>query len=242
MTRQGTTALTTIRFSTTNEGLNLIVGFQMLAERIYSAPQEVDQRLESFGVTRQELLAVVAAVVGARAEAVPDDPLSAEGQFAYIYGTRHLRALLKPKKWSIHREQNVEAVKHPTLNLRIVYQSVDVASSELHSPRAVSGKGAGADRIINTAQGSLFTKAQLDGVRAIVLGPINAGVWFFCVSVDGDDVRAELSLPSSIEGGNFRGFVERIFIVGDGDWNVPKVMSHVDEAVEFEPVVTRRNT
>lgn len=212
----------------------------MLAERIYSTPDEIDQRLQPFGVTRQELISVVAAVVGARAEAVVDDPLSAEGQFAYIYGTRHLRALFKPKKWTIHREQNVEAVKHPSLNLRIVYQSVDIAASELHSPRAVSGKGAGADRIINTAQGSLFTKAQLDGERPVVLAPVNSGVWFFCVSVDGDDVRAELSLPSSIEGGNFRGFVERIFIVGDGDWDMSKVVPDAGEAVEFEPVVTRR--
>lgn len=212
----------------------------MLTARIYAEDWDVDKRLVPFGVTRHELLRVVQAVVGARADAVPDDPVSAGGLLAYIYGTRHLRALFRPKKWIAYREQNVEAVKHPSIDLKIVYQSVDIASSELHSPRAISGKGSGADRIIDSAQGTLFSREQLQGKNPVTLSQINSGVWFFCVSVDGDEVRAELSLPSSIEGGNFRGFLERIFIVRGGDWSAMRVVPDDDDVVEFEPVVTRR--
>lgn len=212
----------------------------MQPARIYTESWEVDQRLAAFGVTRAELRRVVQAVVAARAEAVQDDPVAAAGQFAYIFGTRHLRALFKPKKWIAHSEQNVESVKHPTHNLKIVYQSVDIASSDLHAPRAVSAKGAASDRMISAAQGSLFSREQLDGLNSRAFAPVNSGVWFFCVSVDGDDVRAELSLPAAIEGGNFRDFIERIFVVQSGDWDATRVAPLADDAVEFEPVVTRR--
>ena len=69
----------------------------------------------------------------------------------------------------------------------------------------------------------------------------NTGVWYYCVSVNGDDVRAELSLPIGIDGGNFKGFVERIFILRGGDWGDIRVKDDVNtNAVEFEPVVTRK--
>src|SRR3546814_12876712 len=61
----------------------------MLTARIYKDDWSVDARLaETFGVTRDELVQVVREVVGARADAVENDPVSAAGQFAYIHGTR----------------------------------------------------------------------------------------------------------------------------------------------------------
>ncbi len=213
----------------------------MLSARVYLEDWDVDKRLQPFGVTRAELLYVVKAVVGARADAVDDDPVTAAGQFAYIYGTRHLRQLLQPKKWLRHREQNVESVRHPERDLKVVYQSVDLAASEFRSPQAISAKGSGTDRIIDLAQGSLFTRAELDRLNPATVAPINTGIWFFCVSVNGDDVRAELSLPSSLEGGNFKGFIERIFIVRGGEWPSVKIAPTVPgDVVEFEPTVTRR--
>lgn len=51
----------------------------MLAPRIYREEWEVDRRLLPFGVTQAELLEIVRGVVAARADAVEDDPLTAEG-------------------------------------------------------------------------------------------------------------------------------------------------------------------
>lgn len=213
----------------------------MLACRTYSEDWDVDARLQAFGVTRAELIEVVRGVVGARADATEDDPASAEGLLAYIYGTRYVRGLFRPKKWTRHRQENIESVRHPERNLRIVYQSVDVAASKFQEPRAISGKGSGADRVIDSAQGSLFTEEQLADPKAVKVAPIDTGVWFFCVSVDGEDVRAELSLPSSIDGKNFNGFLERIFVVREGEWLALSPSDDVEgDAAEFEPVVTRK--
>ncbi len=213
----------------------------MLAARIYAEEWDVARRLQPFGATREELIRVVQEVVSARADAVEDDPIGAGGQFAYIYGTRHLRGLFGPKKWSRYREENIEAVKHPGRNLKIVYQSVDLAASRSHSPRAISGKGSGADRVIDSAQGSLFTDEELERLNPSTIEAIDTGIWFFCVSVDGDNVCAELSLPHSISGSNFKGFLERIFIIGHGEWPSLKVVPNItDDVIELEPKITRK--
>ncbi len=206
---------------------------------IYKEDWEIDARLIPFDVTRSELIEIARAVAGARADTVENDPLSAEGQFAYIFGTRATRALWRPKGWVLHRAENIESVKHPKLNWLVTYQSVDLAASLLHSPRAVSGKGAGADRFIDSRQGELF--AAKESTKASRFKPENSGAWFYCVSVNGDNVCAELSRPIGISGGNFDGFIERIFIVRDGEWPQLSVMPLPEGGrAEFEPVVTRK--
>src|SRR4051794_33947771 len=101
----------------------------MLAARIYDEEWEVDPRLIPFGATREGIFEVVRGVVGARADAVENDPVTAAGQFAYIFGTRFLRALFRSKGWLLLREDGIESVIHPERPLRIVYQSVDLAST-----------------------------------------------------------------------------------------------------------------
>jgi len=115
-----------------------------------------------------------------------------------------------------------------------------MAASLTHDPRAVSGKGAGADRFIDAAQIDMF--AALGEVsKSSTFKPENRGAWFYCVSVNGDDVRAELSRPIGVGGGNFEGFFERIFIIRDGEWPKLSVMPlPAGGPTEFEPVVSRK--
>lgn len=206
--------------------------------RIVKEEWEVDSRLsETFGVTRSDLVGVVREVVGARADMVENDPPGTAGQFAYIHGTRNLRALFRSRAWENHSADNISLVRHPEQPLMVAYQSVDRACADFHPPRAISGKGAASERMIDEAQGCLFSAAEMGPVA----GAIDAGLWHFCVSVEGDDVRAELSLSSGISGGNFSGFIERIFIVGKGEWDALRIGDRDEgDAVEFEPIVLRR--
>jgi hypothetical protein len=213
----------------------------MAQAKVYREEWEVDARLQDFGVSREELVEVVRTVVAARADAVEDDPLSAEGLFAYIYGTRRLRQVFRSKGWMSFREDNVESVRHPDRNLLVVYQSVDQASNLFHTPQAVSGKGSGADRLISAGQGTLFPDTELVSLTQDALSDLKFGTWFFCVSVDGEDVRAELSRPTGIAGRNFEAFAERIFIVREGEWT--KLMGIGGEdtpPAEFEPIISRK--
>lgn len=153
--------------------------------------------------------------------------------------------MFKAGGWIRHREDNVESVRHPERAVKVVYQSVDTAADWLINPKAISGKGSGADRMISAAQASLFTAEELGVETQAAIDGLTPGVWFFCVSVDGDDVRAELSLPSGVARGNFDGFIERIFIIRQGEWASLNVGhnesgSRDDFTAEFEPVITRK--
>jgi hypothetical protein len=213
----------------------------MLATRHYVQPWEIDARLAPFGATRAELIQVVVGVVGARADAVENDPATAEGLFAYIFGTRFLRSLFRTKGYLLYRHDNIEGVEHPDRPLKIIYQNVDSAALLHHKPRSLSAKGSGSAVALDAAQGSLFTEDELASAHAVRFDQIDTGVWYLCVSVVGDDVRAELSLPTRIENGNFEDFIERIFLVGPGEWGGLTVKSDDNAGpAEFEPVVTRK--
>ncbi len=87
----------------------------------------------------------------------------------------------------------------------------------------------------------MFTEEELTEAARGRFDKIDTGIWYFCVSVNGDDVRAELSIPLGVEGGNFKGFIERIFIVRDEEW--PDLAIKPDgeaDVADFEPVITRK--
>ena len=212
----------------------------MLIAKVYAEEWEVDDRLAPFGVTRAEILRIIPPIVAAKADAVEDDPASAAGQFAYIYGTRVTRGLFRSKKYLLHRERGIEAVRHPDRDLKIVYQSVDLAGVRSHDPQAISGKGAGATHLID--QGLLFSDKELAALNPSTIKPLNTGIWFLCVSIDGDTVGVELSLPSTIEGDNFGKFIERIMILDPGSGAKIGMVENGDEddAAEFEPKISRK--
>jgi hypothetical protein len=205
--------------------------------RIYDDLVTIDARLQkTFGVTRRQLIQIVREVVGARADAVDNDPISAAGLLAYIHGVRNVRALFRALGWQLHRKDNIELVKHPDRPFFVGYQNVDLAARRDYTPKAISGKGPGAQRAIE-AELPLFPADEVARLDAAI---VDMGMWFFCVSINGDDVRAELSLASGISGGNFEGFIERIFVVRDGEWPGLSAETSGDDAIEFEPVVARK--
>lgn len=212
----------------------------MQATKIYRDEWEVDARLASFEVTREELQQAVQLTAAARADSVPDDPASAAGQLSYIYGTRYIRQLFRPKGWLSDNQENIAAVLEPKTGRRIVYQNVIQACQPFASPRAISAKGAAACRMVDVAQGQLFDLADTPEVVPLSkIHSLNSQVWYLCVSFENDNVLAELSLPATIEDGNFSGFLERIFI-SDGAAPPLKVGAGGEPPIEFEPQILRK--
>lgn len=186
----------------------------LLEETIYKANEDVNQKLECLGATREELLDVVGAVELAKNNTIITDPVTAGGQFAYIYGTRAIRNLFIPKGYVQRTNNGIEEVYNSSTGVRIVFQNVDSAADPLRAPKAISKKGPASERMVALATPYLFAEMEEDRISRI-----NDSVWYFCVSINGDDVRAELSRPISIENGQFSLFLERIFIVNIGEWD-----------------------
>ena len=217
----------------------------MLAPRIVAEEPEVRKRLHDlFGLTPDELAQALKLVAAARADHTDNDPTGTPGLLSYIHGTRQLRNLLRARGWLCYRKENVEGVAHPTDDLVVIYQNVDQAASMVHDPRAISGKGPGTDRAIDGAQGLLFSEKMEEELRRrnkVQVPDEGTGVWFLCASFSATSMAAELSLPAPLVGGNFRKFIERIFIIRDGDFpEVKRLHDAKPEAVELQPSVTRK--
>lgn len=217
----------------------------MIAPIMYKTELEVGAKLDQFGVSIEDAIRIVRAVVTAHNDAVDFDPTTAAGQFRYIYGTRAVRELWCSKGWEVDRERGIESVYNSEQGTKIVYQSVDRACDDIIFPQAVSGKGDASRRLVErSTTGYLFPEMEKDEERALTDGNLrnNATTWYFCVSVEGDEVRAELSLPFAIEGDNFSGFIERIYIITGGDWAGSGLidLDDDDEALEFEPLISKK--
>ncbi len=210
---------------------------------------DVVSRLESLlGLTKAECLTIAHKVASARNESISIDPISAPGQLAYIYGNRALRQTLLAKEgWEIDRTDNIESTINKKLGIRVIYQNVERAADPLKGPKAISDKGNGSARIVNTAQILLFPEWEQEEAQTLAhLTALDSmAVWYFCVSVEGeygDDVRAELCRPRSIEAKQFKDFEERVLIVQKGEWGgLASVKQDGDDDIDdFEVEVTRK--
>ena len=190
----------------------------MKAAVIFQESETIDEKLAGFDITQKELIDVALEAIAHRNHATPLHPLNAPGMFSYMWGTKALRQILLPKGWEIDRTNGVEAVSNSRLNKSIIFQNVDYACGG-SDPVALSAKGDGSKSLVANNPYMFEYMQQEDDLNA------NKSVWFFCVSSEGEGLRAELSLPKSIDKGQFSSFIERIFILSEND----NVMDRVDQ-------------
>jgi hypothetical protein len=208
----------------------------MDSQQIFESTEDVDQKLSFFGVTKSDLQSIALEAATARNDSTPIHPINAAGTYSYLAGVAALRMVFLQKKgWRLCRPNNIEAVENADLNLTIVFQNVDLACGAVE-PKPISGKGEGAKKLIENPTGYLWEYMSAEDK---ILE--NRSVWFFCVSSDGDEVRAELSRPGSIDGGQFGTFLERIYIIVETDWSpVDDNASDSEEVQDFDIPVTKK--
>ncbi|MER8644395.1 hypothetical protein [Mesorhizobium sp. M1252] len=212
----------------------------MTATRIVSQDYEVGARLADWDLTAKEMIEVVRHAVAAKASYVLNFPLNAAGQLSYIHGTGALRDILRLKGWEIDRTGNIEATYNPKTGMKIVFQNSDSACEDDRDPKAISDKGPAAARAVDLGQMSLFPEFEIEAQQQKARE--NASLWYLCVYINGDDVRAELSFPQSIEEKQFKNFNERIYIIRPGEWAsiMPKQDDDETPSRDFEINVTRK--
>lgn len=191
------------------------------AIKVIKEPDDVVAALKHIGLSREAVVAVARAAAAARAEALPIDPVSAPGWFAYAHGVRHMRLRLLPSRgWRSSRTGNVESTVHDELGIQLCFQNVDSACKLNHEPHAISRKGAAARRQVAEGQGELFDAPKSGGRNRLGCPPT---VWVICVEATESSLRVEVSRPKSFQGEQFEGFHERIFVLDEEieDLNVP---------------------
>jgi hypothetical protein len=215
---------------------------------VVTDPINAEQEMAQFGLTLPIAQKVARVASAGRASALDIDVAFAPGMFSHIYGHRQLRRELLPRGWRLGRQNNVESVVNDELGIQIVFQNVDMACDLGQSPQAISGKGAGARKLVQDGlQGELWDKPTIgtNSGQSISRYGVTPSVWMFCVSDDGNRLRAELSKPENFEGNQFGRFSKRIFVLDEesGDRSENLVLPSSDDSnigVDVEVEVVRR--
>ena len=214
----------------------------MVPTRILKTEWQVEERLRQLGTSRAELIDIAERAAAARADSTDDDPNSAGGLLSWIYGTRALRGVFRPKGWKRNRADNIESVVNRTLKLKFIFQNADCACADFVEPQGISYKKNASERLVKAAQPSLFPEWEREQEEKRRVS--NVAVFYYFVAVDEEgDITSELSRPRDIENGQFKGFHERIFIVNKGDLDavtLPQADPDEDDQ-DFDVVVTRKN-
>lgn len=211
-------------------------------------PLSVEQEVSQLGLTLEIAQKVTRAASAARASALDVDVAFTPGMLSHIHGNRHLRLELTPRGWRPSRFNGVESVINDDLGIQIVFQNVDIACVLHHSPKAISGKGAGSRELVQRGlQSELWENPvnppkdpnQVENKKGTV--PL---VWMFCVSDDGKRLRGEISRPGNFEGDQFEFFSKRIFILDEDINTEPTVsakrMDDDDSTFDFDVEVARK--
>jgi len=192
---------------------------------IVAKPNEIRNELERIGLTAEQVLEIVHAMAGAKADATENDPPGAAGWSAWRMGIRRSREVTIHDKrfpdWERDEEGQVSSVVNRKLGVRLLVSNTGDGTgieADDRFPQNRSKKGAATDRIVQTNQGAFeFMEEATNVVAFPKAADAEHGLasWYVCVYSDGQDIRAEVSCPTDIEGGFFTGFSKRIIIIGD---------------------------
>jgi hypothetical protein len=194
---------------------------------IFKTPIEVDGRLRQLGVSREQLLEIVHAMVAAKAACTNNDPPGAPGWSSWRHGTRRSREVLRPPVWLKDDTDQLSCIVNHSLGMRMAVANTDDSTgvdSQAAVPQNRSKKGAATDRAIDGTQQSLFGSIVSKRDEKVVLfvpkerHSSSYVTFYLCVFNEGEVVLAEFSCPIAVENGFFKGFSERIILVGPGEW------------------------
>jgi hypothetical protein len=193
---------------------------------VISEPVDAEQEMSYLGLKLALAQKVARGASAGRASALDIDVAFAPGMLSHIHGNRHLRLELLPLGWRMGRFNNVESVISDELGIQLIFQNVDMACDVAHSPQAISGKGSGSRQLVqNGLQSELWEKPAnppTDGNQVNSKRGVTPSVWMFCVSDDGNRLRAEVSKPTYFEGNQFEDFSKRIFVLDEESGTGPE--------------------
>jgi hypothetical protein len=218
----------------------------VLKTKLVIEPQDVHARLAEFGTKRDDIVRIALTALGARNDSVPDDPRTAKGQFSYIYGVRAMRQVFTPAGYERVSKQNIESVYDAANARKIMFQTVDCACLESQIPEAISEIGSGKETVIENSYrtGYLFADMQadedLDQKRLTEYD--RAEAWYICAAFVNGTVACELSRPQGVVDKQFAAFIERIFILREGEGGPSGLINLKDDVprIEIKPVVVKR--
>lgn len=185
-------------------------------------------------MSREQLLEVMRACVSVAGNVTENDPPGSHGWETYRFGVRILRQELRRDGWERDNTDGLATIINTQLKMRIAVVNTDdstgVPDPEVF-PQNRNKKGPTAERAAEANQSLLpgLHWPLAAKPRGEVVPIDGLATWYFCIYVNGDDVRAELSLLEKVESGWFVSWKERIVILKPGDWKNVELPSEDDD-------------
>jgi len=172
----------------------------------------------------------------------PFDPVTAPGTDAWRYPVRVLRKGLLGLNWRLDDPRNLPLVISDERNISLAVSSGDEFTGiEGHRlPRTKNPKGILMAEAVtrNTRQLDFFPESIPEAVQKFDR-TLKYPTWVFLLFITDDQIRAELSLPNSMdESDHIVGWAERILIVVPLPGEEIDADTDFDEGPEIRPIVT----
>lgn len=206
---------------------------------VHHTPVAAEFRLRELGLTRDGVISAVRAAMAAVAGCTGDSPPIAPGWLTWYNAVVRLRQEFRGKGWDADDTANFSTIVDHAAGIKIAVANTDEATACVVSePTNRSRRGELSKQAVAANQLSLPFDGWLEPDEAKVPGFVT---WYLCIYIAEDTVRAELSLPTTCEGGYFGGWKERIFLISsDDDWITETGPDARDGGPEFEVFVTRK--
>lgn len=179
---------------------------------IRHTPEDVEAALAALDLTVEPLLRAVQAGYLARISRTANDAPIAGGFYQWNETLRILREGLAPAGWARSDDSGFSTAEHPDRTFRIAVSSGDLGTGRTDAmPRTRRSKGP------RTAAAVSVNAAQLDLFPDTLTRPLVEGgkvlTWVLLFCCDGDQLRAELSLPVYLDdGGHIDDWRERVLL------------------------------
>lgn len=209
-----------------------------MAAIIHEERRISDRRLRQyFNSTREQWIDIVKMAVQARSRCTDDNSAAAPGFYAWDAATARARQIFRREGWNKGNYDGIETIIHTELKRMVAIMNTDSGTANRdRTPRNRTHKG------IATAK-AVDLNNQFEMFKRSEVGPMQEppfSLWYLCIFDDGKSVRAELSCPSEYADGAVVGFAERIFILGDGDWEKVALEPPRDEEGDDITISVRR--
>lgn len=197
---------------------------------------DADSQIREWGLDRDLLKEVVFFAQSYHNECTLNDPPGFELVIAYARAARRLRELCVPRGWAADTSQNQTAIRHEELRLRVYPCNFCSNTASPHrSPVNLTVKGPAARRDTNcNAQLSLFDCPEIlydpvisehERYQTLLLG----------MNFEGENAKAELSVPVKFMQGRFTGLAVRVPIL-DGTEVGPTTRTDIDRDDAFKEI------
>lgn len=212
---------------------------------VHAKPLSIRTRLLELDIPLELLIASAQAGFIERMNASPFDPVTKAGTDAWSYPVRVIREGLEGRGWRLDDPQNLPLVISDERKINVTVSSGDEMTGiekPRRDPRSKNTKGALLATAIerNIDQIDLFPDALPE--RVVKFGQTLAyPTWVFLLYITDDEIRAELSLPNSMDDhDHLNGWAERIVLSIPLPDEELVQDSEAGEGSEIVPIVTAK--